>query len=77
MAEFCLDCWNKLNHTHLTQEDVILSDDEWDLCEGCAQMKPTIIRFGKRKKKILFQNRGGAVKCLNEGCGYTRKAEKK
>ncbi|MCL2494150.1 MAG: type I DNA topoisomerase [Oscillospiraceae bacterium] len=26
--------------------------------------------------KSLFQNRGGAVKCLNEGCGYMRKAEK-
>jgi len=36
MAEFCLDCWNKMNHTHLTPEDVTLSDDEWDLCEGCA-----------------------------------------
>ena len=26
MAEFCLDCWNEMNHTRLTQEDVILTD---------------------------------------------------
>jgi len=50
MAEFCLDCWNNLNHTHLAQEDVIL-DDELDLCEGCGKLKPTIITFGKPKAK--------------------------
>jgi len=50
MAEFCLDCWNKLNHTHLTQEDVILSHDNWDLCEGCAQIKPVVIKLGKPKR---------------------------
>jgi len=50
MAEFCLDCWNKLNHTHLTEEDVIL-DDELDICEGCAQMKPTIVRYKNWKEK--------------------------
>ncbi|MDR2687705.1 MAG: type I DNA topoisomerase [Oscillospiraceae bacterium] len=27
--------------------------------------------------KSLFQNKGGAQRCLNEGCGYMRKAEKK
>jgi len=57
MAEFCLDCWNKLNHTHLTQEDVILSA-ELDLCEGCAQMKPTIDVFRKGKKKSKAGHRG-------------------
>jgi len=49
MTELCLDCWNKLNHTRLTQEDVILSDD-LDLCEGCMEIKPTIVCFGKRKR---------------------------
>ena len=23
MAEFCLNCWNELNHIRLTEEDVI------------------------------------------------------
>jgi len=50
MAEFCLDCWNKLNHTHLTQEDVILSED-LDLCEECAEVKSVIICLGKRRNR--------------------------
>jgi len=29
---FCLDCWNKINHTRLTEEDVVLSV-YLDLCE--------------------------------------------
>ena len=36
MAEFCLDCWNKLNHSHKTERDYILSE-EWELCEGCGK----------------------------------------
>jgi len=56
MAEFCLDCWNKINHTRLTEEDVIL-DEELDLCEECGEMKPTIIKFGKRKKKFFSRFR--------------------
>ena len=47
MAEFCLDCWNKLNHTRLAKEDVILSDD-FDLCEACAEMKPVIKAIAPR-----------------------------
>jgi len=42
MAEFCLDCWNKLNHTHLTEKDVTLSD-EYEYCEGCMEMKTTVV----------------------------------
>ena len=41
MAEFCLDCWNELNHIHLTEEDVILSK-HLDLCEGCEKMRPVV-----------------------------------
>ena len=50
MAEFCLDCWNELNHTRLIEEDVVLSDD-LDLCEGCAQWKPVIENIKRRGKK--------------------------
>ena len=49
MAEFCLDCWNKLNDTQLKPEDVTLSE-ELDICEGCAQIKQTMI-FPFRKKQ--------------------------
>ena len=54
MAEFCLDCWNKLNHIRLTEEDVTLSE-ELDFCEGCAEWKQTIVfPYRKRRKKKLF-----------------------
>ena len=39
MAEFCLDCWNKLNGTHYTPDQVWLEED---LCEGCGQWKPVV-----------------------------------
>ena len=43
MAEFCLDCWNKLEGTHATERDYVLSG-EWDLCEGCGEWKRVIVR---------------------------------
>jgi len=44
MAEFCLNCWNELNHIHLTEKDVIMSE-ELDLCEGCGEIKTTIVKY--------------------------------
>ena len=58
MAEFCLDCWNKMNHIRLTEEDVILSED-LDLCEGCATMQPVIVIYRKHKKKLRARCWGG------------------
>ena len=43
MAEFCLDCWNKLNKKEFTEKDYVLSG-ELDLCEECGQWKPVIVR---------------------------------
>lgn len=40
MAEFCLDCWNKLNGTNYTEKEVVT---EVDLCEGCGQWKPVVV----------------------------------
>ena len=42
MAEFCLDCWNEMNGTHYTPEQVVLEED---LCEGCGSWKPVVISF--------------------------------
>jgi len=56
MAEFCLNCWNELNDTHLTEEDVVLTD-YLDLCEGCAEMKPVIESIGKRRRAIFLQRK--------------------
>lgn len=42
MAEFCLDCWNKMNKTNDPERKYFLSR-ELDLCEGCGEMKHVII----------------------------------
>lgn len=51
MAEFCLDCWNKLNGTQDTQREWLLSE-ELDLCEGCGQWKHVIVKA--REHKSLY-----------------------
>ena len=62
MAEFCLECWNKLNGTEATETDYVLSGD-LDLCEGCGEYKRvvvckrcfpalyTLIRSARRKRE--------------------------
>ena len=42
MAEFCLECWNKLNNSHYSEKKYIISD-YLDLCEGCGELKPVIV----------------------------------
>ncbi len=42
MAEFCLDCWNKFNHTNDGEENYVISR-YLDLCEGCGEYKHVII----------------------------------
>lgn len=43
MAEFCLDCWNKINQTDDPADRYIISN-ELDLCEGCGKVKHVIVR---------------------------------
>lgn len=47
MAEFCLDCYNKLHKSNLKKKDVTLSKD---LCEGCGKIKGTIDNIKKATK---------------------------
>jgi hypothetical protein len=42
MAEFCVDCWNKINNTKEPESAFILDDD---LCEGCGEIKPCIVCY--------------------------------
>jgi len=44
MAEFCLDCYNKLNDTRYSEKQVEL---EVDLCEGCGEWKPVVVWIGR------------------------------
>jgi len=56
MAEFCLTCWNELNQTNLTEQDVRISKDP-DLCEGCASWQPVVESYRgglSRLLKMLF-----------------------
>jgi len=54
MAEFCLDCLNKLDGTHLTEADVILMDD---LCEGCGKVVPCVVRYRLPWEKVFWKLR--------------------
>ena len=49
MAEFCLDCWNRINGTTDDGSKYILSE-ELDLCEGCGEWRSIIV--GERKESI-------------------------
>ena len=42
MAEFCLDCWNKMNTCDDSKTKYVLSG-HLDLCEGCGKQKHIII----------------------------------
>ena len=43
MAEFCLECWNKINGTNDKKWRYSLSW-ELDLCEKCGEYKQVIVR---------------------------------
>ena len=40
MAEFCLDCFNRMNGTAHATYEVELDED---FCEGCGEWKPCVI----------------------------------
>jgi len=42
MAEFCLECWNKINNGKDDEKNYILSK-ELELCEECGEWKHVII----------------------------------
>ena len=52
MAEFCLDCWNKINGTEDKISKYIVSE-ELELCEECGEWKHIII-IDRRIKRDRF-----------------------
>ena len=56
MAEFCLDCWNKINETNDSKWRYALSWNK-DLCEEYGQYKRVIVveRFWSRAQRILAE----------------------
>ena len=47
MAEFCVDCWNKIMDTSDPKKKFILSR-ELDLCEECGNYRQVIVAIKKR-----------------------------
>ncbi len=57
MAEFCVECWSKLNEATLEEKDYVLSKEK-DLCEGCGKYKQVIVRMrGKNRLRGFFTKR--------------------
>ena len=58
MAEFCIDCMNKMNGSNYTEKDVCFSENT-DLCEGCGEYKHVVIsvKEGKSIFNCLFGNK--------------------
>jgi len=52
MAQFCLDCLNKLDGTKITEADVILLDD---LCEECGKVVPCVVCYRSPLAKIFWK----------------------
>jgi len=42
MAEFCLECWSKINESKDIPKKYIFSKD-LELCEGCGEWKTVIV----------------------------------
>ncbi len=70
MAEFCLDCMNRLSGTHLTEADVILLDD---LCEGCGEIVPCVVCYRSAWGKFFWKLRRGRKRGTDSACQAKRK----
>ena len=53
MAEFCPECWNRINNYSDPPEMYILSWD-YDLCEECGEWKRVVVGRRKSLLAILF-----------------------
>ena len=56
MAEFCLECWNKINESNHSKWRYVLSWNK-ELCEECGQYKKVVIieRFWSRSQRTLSE----------------------
>lgn len=56
MAEFCLECWNKLNGEEDMPNKYAVSK-YLDLCEECGQYKQVVIGYSWRYRIKQFLNK--------------------
>ncbi len=45
MAEFCLECFNRVHGTDYTEKEVWLDTSELDICEGCGRVLPCVVQL--------------------------------
>ena len=62
MAEFCLACYNRLNHTNYEKYQV---KEEPFICEGCGEWKPVVVGF-RRRGWFRFLRKSGIIKLAKE-----------
>ena len=53
MAEFCVECWNRLNNEDRAPYEYNLSR-RLDLCEGCGEYKKVIIMERNAVELLLY-----------------------
>ena len=77
MSEFCLDCVNKHfmdNGNELLIKDVVT---EVDLCEGCGQIKPCVIKVRRMARYKLYSGtrQAGHFRTLSDTFGHLQTTE--
>lgn len=48
MAEFCKECYEKIFEDQGKNKKIVISKKCWDLCEGCGEVKPVVIKVRKK-----------------------------
>ena len=73
MAEFCLQCWNRLHGREDTKWDVRLSKEP-ELCEGCGRLCQTVVDIN-RERRFLKWLRADRISGINMMCMRLHKQE--
>ncbi len=72
----CPKCGAKVVEKRSRKGHVFYGCESWPKCDFVTWDKPTGENCPQCGKS-LFKQRGGVVSCLNEGCGYEKKASRK
>ena len=54
LAEFCLECFNKLNKTNYSKYDCVMSKD-LEFCEECNELKKAVISIRRTFLDVLLE----------------------
>jgi len=82
MAEFCFECWEKINQKKFSKNEYRLSRD-LEKCEGCGEWKRVIecTRFQNchprvRELILFWESLGEILSCLSRKTKKKRKNDK-